>query len=94
MLEYNADTPFLLLESDTIQKEWVLKKFQLNYNYQSRFTSDLPNKWQSNYIYDALSWGLARIAKTCSTKNAYTSDYIGILVDDDDDESWAQMKHL
>ena len=39
VLEYNADTPSLLLESDRIQGTWFATKF-----------GEQNDKWQSNYI--------------------------------------------
>jgi len=80
LLEYNADTPSLLLESAKLQKDW--------------FNSVHRNggKTQSNYLEPALIYALKEIVTFC--KGYGSSLSIGLLVVDDDDESLAQMLYI
>jgi glutathionylspermidine synthase len=55
MLEYNADTPSILIESGPIQKEW----------FDSKYRGDQA-KHQSNYVNAILRDALVKLAKNCS----------------------------
>ena len=88
MMEYNADTPSLLLESSAVQKEW----------FQDTLTDS--NQQQSNYILSILEFAMKEIYKECiqdwNAKNVKTkpgqfsfTPKIGVLTIDFDDESAA-----
>lgn len=78
MLEYNADTPSLILESGDVQGLWYREKFP---------TGD---KQQSNYIDEALKIGTNYIYNVCKSL-VPSSNWLGFITFDDDDESYAQM---
>ena len=56
MLEYNADTPSLIIESGDLQRDW--------YNAKGGFAS---GTYQSNYIPEALKKFLTKIKNMCKS---------------------------
>ena len=86
LLEYNADTPSMILESSVIQGDWQKQK--------------LPRDGQSNYLEDALDRSMVRIKEVCQGNPIGTefwnqkSAKVGFIVVDHDDESAAQMLFL
>lgn len=86
LLEYNADTPSLLLESSAVQGGWFKEKFS---------SMDRVDKSQTNFIEKALKKSLKKIFDVCQQKFASKNDKaVGLLTVDYDDESAAQMLYL
>jgi len=54
MLEYNADTPSLLLETGWVSKSWYSSKHGYNQNYH-----------QSNYIEEVLPKAVKYLTERC-----------------------------
>lgn len=52
LLEFNADTPSLQLESGILSKRWLEQKYFNNYN-------------QANYLDRAFNYSMNNIVKTC-----------------------------
>lgn len=55
MLEYNADTPSILLESGPVQADW----------FKAKYPND-ASVHQSNYIHPFLKDAMQKISKKCS----------------------------
>lgn len=56
MLEYNADTPSILLESGPVQKEWFDQKY-----------GSTSGRHQSNYIDPILVDAMKKLSEKCKT---------------------------
>lgn len=56
MLEYNADTPSMIIESGALQEDWFGEVGSKN---------DNGNSYQSNYIYTALTEAFTKMSKMC-----------------------------
>lgn len=70
LLEYNADTPSLLLESSAVSKDWFNDRFGPNAKGNSRSLQD-QQKTQSNYLMAALEDTLSRIKDECDELYRY-----------------------
>jgi len=80
LLEYNADTPSLLLESGAAQYDWMISKYP-------GLKKGPYNIHQANYIEAALAHHLVLVSKKCKGR-------LGLITVDYDDESFVQMNYL
>lgn len=85
MLEYNADTPSLLLESTDVQHVWFEQKWK-----------GKMEAHQSNYMSYALQYAFRDINEWCrdSKLDSIRHPRIMLMTYSDDDESYAHMLQL
>jgi len=81
MLEYNADTPSLLLESGDVSERWFTDK----YFYSQK------ESHQSNYISNAMAFGFTKLR---NKEQCGKNGRIGLVSFDDDEESYGQMMYM
>ena len=78
MLEYNADTPSLLLESSALQANWHNDKMANS------------NTHQSNYVYEAMVSARDSLSEECN-KDTNGKGALGLVQVQEDEESTATM---
>ena len=83
MLEYNADTPSLQLETGILSKEWLAQK------YRAQVADGQLH--QSNYLDDAYMIAMEAIYSTCE---GYGKRALTILVLNLDEENTAVMRYI
>ena len=85
MLEYNADTPSLLLESTDAQHVWFQQKWL-----------GMRDAHQSNYMNYALQYAMRDLNQMCSDPwlDSQRLPRIMLMTYQDDDESYAHMLQL
>lgn len=84
MLEYNADTPSMIVESGLLQYDWWKTKYAQNSPVLTH---------QANYISEALGYTLLALKDLCLKDSIYGS-FIGLLYINDDDENTQTMQYL
>ena len=85
LLEYNADTPSLQIESGKLSTAWFN-------NIKQRYNSDY---YQSNYLDQSLRHFAPTLFNQCNNnRNSFFSKKIGVLVNVVDEENVAVMKYM
>lgn len=83
MLEYNADTPSLQIESGVLTQEW-----------RKNFKSYSNDYYTVNYLDDAMRQFAPKMKKQCSDyDNLILTKSIGLLANPVDEENMAVMQH-
>lgn len=95
LLEYNADTPSMILESGAVQQQWFADKFEDLASDSSEIV------WQSNGFDELMAEAAERIVRRCRSDFRVPFGYgsaaarqVGLMTVDYDDESAAQMLEI